>query len=101
MGENSQSNKDIIFYENDNLLIITKTKLCFHLGGWLGKTLIYTEKIFLLSLIYSNYLKFYFFSFFKFKLFFSSQLQEMFQRIAITLCRVLITQQKISTPLTI
>ena len=47
-----------------------KTKLCFHLGGWLGKTLIYAEKIFLLSLIYSNYLKFYFFSFFKFKGFF-------------------------------
>ena len=23
-----------------------KTKHCFHLGGWLGKTLIYTEKIF-------------------------------------------------------
>ena len=47
-----------------------KTKLCFHLGGWLGKTQIYTEKIFLLSLIYSNYLKFYFFSFVKFKVFF-------------------------------
>ena len=47
-----------------------KTKLCFHLAGWLGKTLIYTQKMFLLSLIYSNYLKFYFFSLFKFKGFF-------------------------------
>ena len=70
MGENSESNKDIIFYENDNLLIIMRTKLCFHLGGWLGKTLIYAEKNFLLSLIYSNYLKFYFSSFFKFMFFF-------------------------------
>ena len=99
MGKNSQSNKDIIFYQNDNLLILMKTKHWFHLGGWLGKTLMYTEKMFLLSLIYSNYLKFCFFSFFKFNVFFSSQLQEKFKRIAITLCRVFITQQKISTPL--
>ena len=43
-----------------------KTKHCFHLGGCLGKTLLYTEKMF----YHSNYLKFYFFSFFKFKFFF-------------------------------
>ena len=75
-----------------------KTKHCFHLGGRLGKTLIYKEKMFLLSLIYSNYLKFYFFLSLNLS-FFSSQLQEMFKRIVITLCRVFITQQKISTPL--
>ena len=60
---------------------------------------IYGE-IFLLSLIYSNYLKFYFFSFVKFKVFFipiAGDVQK--KRIAITLCRVFITQQKISTPL--
>ena len=63
----------------------------------MGKTLIYTEEMFLLSLIHSNFLKFCFFSFFRG--FFSSQLQEMLKRIAITLCRVFITQQKISTSL--
>ena len=73
-----------------------KTKHYFHLGGWLGKTLIYV----LLSLIHSNYLKFYFFLSLNLS-FFPFQLQEMFKSIAVTLCRVFITQQKISTPLSV
>ena len=73
-----------------------KSKHCFHQEVRKNPN-IYGENV-LLSLIHSNYSKFYFFSFFKFK-FFSSHLQEMFKSIAITLCRVLITQQKISTPL--
>ena len=28
-----------------------KTKLCFHLGGWLGETLIYTEKVFFVDFV--------------------------------------------------
>ena len=78
-----------------------KTKLCFHLGVWLGETLIYTEKVFFVDFVLLRILIILNFTFFlSLNLsFFFIQIEEMFKRIAITLCRVFITQQNISTPL--
>ena len=70
MAENSQNNRDIILYQNGIYWYFTENKTLLSSWKVVGKNVnVYRENV-LLRLIHFIQLKFYFYSFFKFKLFY-------------------------------